>query len=184
MILYEKILSRYSRTELNKILDPRLARKIYYNRGVIPIGKISKLISFDEICYNVEDAVIDYSLDKKYKEYKYVFELLKAGKNIHIIAIENEMTDNFDYMLKRGINFNSKGVNSFKIIDIFKIPVDISKFHLDKYDTHIELFGDKEELIKFKEKYQIIREVIYEPFLKSWHLAFDGMLADWIRENK
>ena len=183
MILYNKILDKYSKTELNKILDPRLARKIYYNRGVIPLGKISKLISFDEIGYNVEDAVIDYSLNKKYKEYKYVFELLKAGKNIHIIALENGMTDNFDYMLKRGINFNSKGTNSYKIIDIFKIKIDISNFSLTKYDSHVELFGTKEELINFKEKYQIIREVIYEPFKKSWHLAFDGMLAEWIKLN-
>lgn len=184
MILYDKILQKYSKSELNKFIDPRLARKIYYNKGIIPAGKIAKIISFDEIGYCLEDALLDYCLNKKYKEYVLVFELLKRGTNIKATATKFGLSDNFDYMLKKGLNFESKGVNSKKIIDIFNINVDISLFTLDKYDTHIEIFGDRENLIKFKEKYQISKEVIYEPFKNSWHLAFNGMLADWIRENK
>lgn len=184
MILYEKILNKYSKSELNKMLDPRLARKIYYNKGTIPIGKIAKVISFDEVEYRLEDAILDYSLNEKYKEYVLVFELLKRGTNIKATTIKYGMTNHFDYMLKKGLNFESKAVNSEKIIDIFKIDVDISSFTLDKYDTHVELFGDKENLIKFKKKYKISKAVIYEPFKKSWHLAFDGMLNDWIKKNK
>lgn len=183
MIIYDKICRKYTKTEINQMVDSRTARKIYYNRETIPIGKICKMFSFDDIGYTLQDAIIDYEINKTYKEYEHVFNLLKKGYTINFITVRYELTASFEYMLKYGLNYNSDAKNGYKIIDILKIDIPLESFTIDKYETHIELFGKKEDLEKFKEKYNIHYNIIFEPFKKQWHLAFNGMLADWIRFN-
>ncbi len=85
-------------------------------------------------------------------------------------------------MLKKGLNFNSESINSYKIIDILKIEVDVCKFRIDKYPIHIEFFGEKEDLLQFQKTFKIEHDVLFEPIKKEWHLAFDGMLAEYIRK--
>lgn len=184
MIIYNKIKSKYTKEEIYNLFPRITARNIIYERTIIKIGVIAKFVSFNFINYTLEDYIKDYSSDKIYKEVEYVYQILASGKNIGKIAVENGLSDNFDYMLKNGINFNSEGINSYKIIDILKIQVDISKFKVDKYPIHIELFGEKEELQKFKETFNLKYDVLYEPIKKSWHLAFDGMLAEYLRKEK
>lgn len=181
MIIYNKIKSKYSKEEIYSLFPRITARNIIYERTIIKIGVIAKFISFDPINYTLQNYIEDYEADKIYKEVEYVYKILASGKNIGQIAAENGLTDNFDYMLKKGLNFNSVGINSYKIIDILKIKIDISKFKVDKYPTHIELFGEKEDLLEFKEKFKIEREVLFEPIKKSWHLAFNGMLAEYLK---
>ena len=136
-------------------------------RGIIPLEKASKIFNLDKIGYTLEDAIQDFHLDEKYKQYEYVFLIYKKGYSIGGISSKYGISDNFDYQLKRKINFTSKGVNSHYIIDILNIKINISVFNLDKYDDYIELFGIKEDLIEFKEKFDIKYDVIYEPFRKS-----------------
>lgn len=181
MIIYNKIKSKYTKEEIYNLFPRITARNIIYERTIIKIGVIAKFVSFDFINYTLEDYIKDYSSDKIYKEVEYVYQILASGKNIGKIAVENGLSDNFDYMLKNGINFNSEGINSYKIIDILKIKVDVSKFKIDKYPIHIELFGEKEDLFQFQKKFKLKYDVLYEPIKKSWHLAFDGMLADYIK---
>ncbi|MEJ6467345.1 hypothetical protein [Fusobacterium ulcerans] len=183
MIIYDKIKTKYNKNEISQLFPRITARNIIYEKTIIKIGVIAKFVSFDFIDYSLQDYIEDYEADKIYKEVEYVYQILASGKNIGQIAAENSLSDNFDYMLKRGLNFNSDGINSYKIIDILKIEVNISKFKLDKYPIHIELFGEKEDLLEFKEKFKIEREVLFEPIKKSWHLAFNGMLAEYIRRN-
>ncbi|MBR8701319.1 hypothetical protein IX317_001121 [Fusobacterium sp. DD29] len=184
MILYDKILKTYSKKELNEMADPRTARKIYYARGTIPLEKAAKIFNLDKIKYTVEDAIKDYNIDKSYKQYKYAFKIFKKGYSIRGISEKYGLTDALSYQLKREINFTSKAINSHYIIDILDIKVDISNFTFDIYEDHLELFGDKNDLIKFKEKYNINYDIIFEPFKKQWHIAFDGMLCDWIKLHK
>lgn len=183
MIIYNKIKSKYTKEEIYNLFPRLTARNIIYERTIIKIGVIAKFVSFDFINYTLEDYIKDYSSDKIYKEVKYVYQILASGKNIGKIAVENGLTDNFDYMLKNGINFNSEGINSYKIIDILKIEVGVSKFKIDKYPIHIELFGEKEDLLQFQKKFKIEHDVLFEPIKKEWHLAFDGMLAEYIKKE-
>ena len=67
--------------------------------------------------------------------------------------------------------------------DSLGIVVDISLFTVDFYKTHIELFGKKEDLANFKNRYGIKWKLWYEPYRKSWHLAFNGCLAEYIRNK-
>lgn len=92
-------------------------------------------------------------------------------------------TDAFDYYLKKGLNFNSESPNFDKLIDTFGIKVNYNSFKIDIYSKHIELFGDKEKLINFKEKYGIEHDVLFEPIKNEWHLAFDGFLAEYIKKR-
>lgn len=183
MVIYDKIKAKYTKEEIYNLFPRITARNIIYERTIIKIGIIAKFVSFDFINYTLEDYIKDYSSDKIYKEIEYVYQILAFGKNIGKIAVENGLSDNFDYMLKNGINFNSEGINSYKIIDILKIQVDVSRFKIDKYLIHIELFGEKGDLLKFKEKFKIKQEVLFEPIKKSWHLAFDGMLAEYLKKQ-
>lgn len=183
MVIYDKIKAKYTKEEIYNLFPRITARNIIYERTIIKIGVLAKFVSFDSINYTLQDYIEDYEADKIYKEVEYVYQILASGKNIGQIAAENGLTDNFDYMLKKGLNFNSDGINSYKIIDILKIKIDISKFKVDKYPTHIELFGEKEELQKFKETFKLKYDVLYEPIKKSWHLAFNGMLANYIQKS-
>ena len=183
MVIYDKIKAKYTKEEIYNLFPRITARNIIYERTIIKIGVLAKFVSFDSINYTLQDYIEDYKADKIYKEVEYVYQILASGKNIGQIAAENGLTDNFDYMLKKGLNFNSESINSYKIIDILKIEVDIHKFRIDKYPIHIELFGEKEDLLEFKEKFKIEREVLFEPIKKSWHLAFNGMVAEYIRKT-
>lgn len=89
-----------------------------------------------------------------------------------------------EYIIRNGIDFNSIFENGYKIIKFMKYKIDVSNFKIVKYETHVELFGNPEQLKIFKEKYNLRFEVIYEPYKKSWHLAFNGILADYIRIYK
>lgn len=181
MILYDKIKQRYSVNQIYKIFPKMSARTILLELGKIRIDVVIKYISFADIDYSLNDYIIDYEADKKYKEVKYVYKLLQQGKSIGGVAKKNGMTDHIDRMLKKGLDFNSEGRNTYKIIDILKIKINIDKFKLEKYNDHIELYSNEENLNKFKEKYKISHPVLYEPFKKSYHLAFDGMLAEYIK---
>ncbi|MDY3059290.1 MAG: hypothetical protein SOR11_04740 [Fusobacterium sp.] len=182
MIIIDKIIEKYSKEEIYKLLPRITARNIIFNRKtLIKAGVLAKYISFDEIGYTLDDYISDYKADKKYKEVKYVFEILRSGKNIGQLAKENDMTDQLDYILKHGFDFNSNGLNLYKVIDIFKIKVDIKKMELEKFENHIELYGEEKELINFREKFKITHPVLYEPIKKKFHLAFDGMLADYLK---
>ncbi|WP_308009177.1 hypothetical protein [uncultured Fusobacterium sp.] len=183
MIIYDKIKTKYNKNEIYQLFPRITARNIIYERTTIKIGVLAKFVSFYFIGYSLQDYIEDYGADKIYKEVGYVFQILASGKNIGQIAAENGLTDNFDYMLKKGLNFNSEGINSYKIIDILKIEVDISKFKIDKYPIHIELFGEKEDLLQFQKKFKIEHDVLFEPIKKEWHLAFDGMLAEYLNKK-
>ena len=184
MILYEKLKKRYSEKEIRYIFPTMTARDINYNRKKVQVHILAKYIDFKEIGYSSADLAEDYpELKIKYQEFEIIYKIFSRKKNINELKEELGLTDVFDYYLKKGINFNSESPNFYKIIDIFKIPVDYKKFQIDTYSNHIELFGDKEDLINFKEKYGIDHPVLLEPIKNKWHLAFDGFLAEYIKKK-
>lgn len=184
MIIYDKIKKKYDKYDIEEIFPRITARKIIFERDSVRMDVIAKNISLNEIGYTLQDYIADYKKDKIYKEIGMVFEIYKSGMGIENFIIKHDLGDYFKQLLKLGFDYNAPLKNGYKIIDLFHIKVDFSNFSIDKYDTHIELFGDKEELKKFKEKFKIHHDVLFEPIKKSWHLAFDGLLADYIKHKK
>lgn len=183
MIIYDKIKKKYSKYEIEEIFPRITARKIIFERDTVRMDIIAKNISLEEIGYTLQDYLQDYGKDKIYKEIGMVFEIYKQGMGIGSFISKHELSDHLSYLLLKGIDYNTTMPNGYKVIKLFNIKVDFSKFTIDKYDTHIELFGDREELKAFKEKFQINHDVLFEPIKRSWHLAFDGMLAEYIKKE-
>lgn len=184
MILYAKLKKYYTIKDLRKLLPIMTARHIINNERKVRIQILPKYIDFKEIGYSSADLAEDYpELKTTYKEFEIVYKIFLMKKSINEFKKELGLTDAFDYYLKRGINFNSESPNFYKIIDIFKIPVKYGDFKIDIYSSHIELFGNKQKLIDFKEKYKIEHPVLLEPIKNEWHLAFDGFLAEYIKRK-
>lgn len=184
MILYTKLKKHYTIKGLRKLLPIMTARHIINNEKRVRIQTLPKYIDFKELGYSSADLAEDYpELKATYKEFEIVYKIFLMKKSINEFKEELGLTDAFDYYLKRGINFNSESPNFYKIIDILKIPIKYKDFKIDIYPNHIELFGDKQKLIDFKEKYEIEHPVLLEPIKNEWHLAFDGFLAEYIKRK-
>ena len=184
MILYTKLKKYYSIKDLRKLLPTMTARYIINNEKKVRIQILPKYIDFRKIGYSSANLAKDYpELKTTYKEFEIVYKIFLMKKSINEFKEELGLTDTFDYYLKKGINFNSESPNFYKIIDILKIPVKDKDFKIDIYPNHIELFGDKQKLIDFKEKYGIDHPVLLEPIKNKWHLAFDGFLAEYIKRR-
>ena len=94
MIIIDKIITKYNKEEIYKLLPRITARNIIFNRKeLIKAGVLAKYISFDEIGYTLDDYISDYKADKKYKEVKYVFEILRSGKNIGQDVYKRQVQD-------------------------------------------------------------------------------------------
>lgn len=184
MILYEKIKKQYTAKEVRNLFPVIMARNINKSIKKVNIHILVKYIAFKEIGYSSTDLAEDYpELKNKYKEFEIVYKILSMKKSINEFKEEIGLTDSFDYYLKKGFNFNSESPNFYKLIDIFKIKVDYKDFKIDTYSNHIELFGEKEKLSNFKEKYNIDHSVLLDPIKNEWHLAFDGFLAEYIKRK-
>lgn len=184
MIIYSKINAVYSKHEIYEIFPTITARKIIFFRDIPRIETIAKYCSFKKINYSFDDFLEDYPLYKNYKCAELMYEIYKKGYSILQFRKKYNISSYLENMIKNGLDFNCPIENGYRIIEVLKYNIDLKTFKIDKYDTHIELFGNLDQLKAFKEKYGINYEVIYEPYKKSWHLAFRGMLADYIRIYK
>lgn len=182
MILYKKILEIYDKKDLKRLFGVTIAGRIVRNEKLVALDYISRNIDFQIINYTYNDFLIDY--EEKYKnhvEKKMLFNIFKAGYSPELLKKEfNAESAVYNY-LKYGFYYEGTSRNIHKTMEIMGIKVDISKFNLDIYDSHIELFGAKEDLEIFKTKYNIKREVLFEPYKQNWHLAFNGCLAEYIK---
>lgn len=181
MIIYSKLLNKYSKDEIYQIFPTISARKIIFSRDCISPGTVAQYCSFEELNYSLQDFLEDYPKYLEYKSVDILFEIYKKGYSILSFRKKMGISSYLEYMIKHGVDYNTPITNGYKIIEFMKYDINLKKFKIDKYDSHIELFGEKEDLSSFKEKYNINFEVIYEPYKKCWHLAFNGMLADYIR---
>ena len=111
------------------------------------------------------------------------FNMVMAGYSVYQMRDNFNLESQFYLQITKGFNYNSMSLNIHKVFDILGIEVDISPFIVDLYKTHIELFGKKEDLERFRNRYGIKWDLWYEPYKKSWHLAFNGCLAEYIRNK-
>ncbi len=112
------------------------------------------------------------------------YQLFINGFKINDIKKQFNLETQIYAYLIRGFDYNGVTRNMPLAFDSLGITVDTSFFTIDLYKTHIELFGEKEDLEKFRNRYGIKWELWYEPYRKSWHLAFNGCLAEYIRSKK
>ncbi|MGB6127543.1 MAG: hypothetical protein WBG30_02235 [Psychrilyobacter sp.] len=62
--------------------------------------------------------------------------------------------------------------------------LDITNFKLTIFEGHVELHGEKELLEDFRNLYKIKYEVLWDQTEDSFHLAFGGILAEYIKKNQ
>ena len=171
MIIYEKI---------KKIDDKYVPKKgVRYN-----LNKVFEIYDNSIVKYTYEDFLKDYSLKyKDFKELRTLFNILTKG-----CSPTSYLTSNFYNFLVKGFNYNFpivKKENLQKLLEVLYIECDLSSYDLkvEKFITHIELYGEKENLEKFKEDYQINQPVLFEKFKEKWHLAFNGILSEYLKNK-
>ena len=178
-ILTEKIFNHYSKKELGDILSPKVFTQLSTNTKILPwFSELAKVIDIKKIGYTLEDFKHDYQKYKDFVEIESLFKILSQGISLRDIAIFNS---NFHTVLKKGFYYNSTILKSSEIEKYIVIHYDISAFKIEFYKNHIELYGDKEKLEEFKKKFNLSEDVFYEKYKESWHLAFKGLLAEYIR---
>lgn len=185
MRIYKKVLDIYSKDELIKRFERNTVGRIMRDEENVALNKIVREISFEKLGYTYDDFLVDYH--EKYKDHvekKMIYNVFNAGYNLYSLKKKYNLETQIYNYLKYGFNYEGITRNMHMVMGILGVEIDISKFELHKYSTHIELFGDPEELEKFREKYKIKRKVLHEPYRQQWHLAFSGCLAEYIKMIK
>lgn len=184
MILYDKLKKKYTRAELIKLLGDGAAGRVWRDEKNLRPHKISSKINILNLDYSQEDFLKDYNhLYKNHIEKEMLYSLFIKGVSLNELKKSKNLESMIYSFLKHGFDYNSTSRNLHLIFDELGINVDISMFKIDVYFTHIELFADKESLDNFKSKYQIKYDLHWEPYRKSWHLAFNGCLATFIKKK-
>lgn len=179
LILRKKIFEHYTVEELKTLLPPRIFSQLCNEGGNLPwLSELTRLLDFSNIDYTVEDFKKDYTKYKDFVEIKTVFNILMKGISLREFRYFNK---NITSLLKKGFYYNSHIFQSTEIEKYIVIDYDITPFKIEFYKNHIELYGEKEELENFRNKFKLKECVYYEKYKKSWHLALKGLLAEYIR---
>ena len=185
MILYNKLKERYRKTELKDLLGDAMGRRVWREETNINIFTISKKIDVSTLNYTFNDFTLDFDyLYSKHKEKQLLYNLFLKGKSPRDLCKEYDIENRIYQLLLNGFDFNSCSRNLHLAFDDLGIKVDISSFNIEPYPTHIELYGEKRTLNDFKSQHNIKYDLYYEPYKKSWHLAFNGCLAEYIKKGQ
>lgn len=185
MILYDKILSIYSLSELREMIGASCTSRVKNNLQNVSLDKISRAIPFEKIVYSHEDFLEDFG--DKYNghiEKEMLYNTFKKGKAPGGLIREFDLDSTIYHYYKTGFNYHGKAKNIHLVFHILGIEVDVTSFEVDIFKSHIELFGEKNLLESFKDKYSLPQEILWEPYREKWHLAFDGCLAKYIANKK
>jgi hypothetical protein len=173
--LLEELKSKFSKYKINKLEEGTL----------IPLHEIAKHINLDIIGYTFEDCLIDYSSKlKDQKEKLIVWKIWKKGYSIYSFQIKYNISNSFQKFLREGINYNSEVKGQNHIINLLETDLDFTNIKIVFYNSHIELFGEEKRLLKIRDEYNLSYDVIWEKEEKSYHLAFAGLLSEYIRKDQ
>lgn len=184
--IYEKLLKYYTEKEIIDKLGDAAARRLKIGEFV-KLETIANRIEIKD--YTFEDFMEDYG--EKYNNYKekknlYNF-LLKAPKSMRQLSIENGLLDTtiVNYFLK-GFTDKAEGFNVIVpyLWDTEELRKDMKTLDYKIFDTHVEVYGEKQRLGEFKEKYNIPYKIIFHSKLEVCHLAFDGRVEKIIKYIK
>ena len=169
MIIHEKIKAKYPNYK-------------YDSTKKCKLNTLAKKYDLELIGYDYDDFIKDYGDEySKYKEIKTVFNILKTGE-----YLSSFLTNKFLTFLVKGFNFNFPIVskeNLKKALSVVVIECDYKLYNLrlDVYKRHVELFGEFENLEKFKNDFNLKYEIILDKTKDEWHIAFDGRLAEYLK---
>ncbi len=184
MILYDRLKERYSKNELKELLGDAMGRRVWREETNINIFTLSKKIDISKLNYTFNNFILDFDfIYSKHKEKLFLFKLFLKGISPMELCRQYDIENRIYTLLLYGFDYNSTSRNLHFIFDYLDINIDTSQFDIDCYSTHVELFGSKVDLEKFKTQYNIKYDLYYEPYKKSWHLAFNGCLANYIKMN-
>lgn len=160
-------------------------RKKLNKKEFVPLFEIVKHISLDTIGYTFKDCLIDYH-DKLegQTEKEIVWKLWSKGYSPYIFERENNLSSCFSKYIKYGIKYDSEFTGQNQLMEFMELDLNLSRFKVVEYSSHIELFGKESELITFRDKYKLGYDVIWEKENKSYHLAFAGLLAEYIKKTR
>ena len=186
MILLEKLFSKYSKKELEGIFPREYVYELINYRIQPRLTSIAgRFDVVNELNYTYEDFLTDYKNYAEYKENKLLFDLYKKGITAKDAAIKFDYNEtSFLAYLRNGIPLN-KGTKIEKMKAYYiEDTIDIQGMKYKIIDNHCELYASKEELEKFRDKYNIDEDIIYSETKKTWHLAFTGYWFYLIKYNK
>ena len=182
MILLEKLFNRESdgifpRQCVYEVVNYRIHPKLTSIAGRIDI--------INELNYTYEDFLADHENYAEHKENMLLFNLYKKGTTAKDAAIKFDYNETFFLAyLRNGIPLNKgtkiEEIKSYYIED--KIDIQGMKYKI--FDNRCELYASKEELEKFRDKYDIDEDIVYSETKKTWHLAFTGYWFYLIKYNK
>lgn len=180
-IIKEKILKFYAIDELKYLCSNHIF--FYLTRNHIKnIPKLCEFAKFLDIktFYTTDDFVIDYPVIKNFKEFKSIFNIYCTGLTLKEFEKKYAVTSGILMRyLKKGFFYNSQVLNN--VVPYLSIDFNIENFEIEIYKTHIELYGNKQDLIDFKNKYNLRENPYLEIYKNKWHLAFSGLLAEYIK---
>lgn len=176
-IIYEKLLNKYNEKELKEKLSISMFGRL--KRGeFVKLETIASRIDIFPIGYTYSDFLEDYGEKyKNYKEKKTLFNLLKAGKVMRQLSLENGLLETAIIgALVKGFTEKAEG---FSILlpylgEIEELKKDLLPLDYTLFDNHIEIYSDRENLEKFREKYSIEFMILFHPKKQIDHLAFEG----------
>lgn len=175
MILYKKI-------DLNSFekLNQGMYYKILKNEK-ISLNIIGRYIDLKKINYSYEDYLKDYPEKiEKFVESKVLYNIEMTGEALNSFPVAVTAA------IRVGINYNYFILKDKKQRDSFLKYLDISldyNLKFEAFDIHTEAFGEYEELLRFKNDYEIKNEIIFEKYKEKWHLAFSGILSEYINKK-
>lgn len=184
MIIKEKIMNKYTKAELEKILGNK--KDYFYKKDFnITIQYLANIFDIDSLNYSLDDFIQDYPRYTSYKEIKTVFNIFKAGRSINSLRNEYDIKiAHIKTQLRNGFIYNSTSIPK-ELFKFVAIDYDFSKFKkIEYYKKHIEIYDDKSTLEEFREKFNLREKVYFEKYKNSWHLAIQGFLAEYIRNLK
>lgn len=181
MILYEKLTSKYGK-DLKQILSERVYKNIKTGNNIHLHNVVNSGIDIDSLDYTFEEYSKDFKEQlKSYTEKKTAFNIFKSG-----YAPSSFYTSTFFKQLTEGFNYNSHVIipqSKEKLLAVIDIDCDLESYdlRLESYKRHIEVYGEKENLKAFKKNFKLKRPILWEKVKEEWHLAFDGLLCEYIK---
>lgn len=180
-IIKEKILKLYSKEELRTLCSNHLFHYLTRNhiKSTPRLCEVAKYLNVKRF-YTIDDFIQDYPLLINFKEFKSVYKIYCTGVSLKEFELQHGITNGILIRyLKKGFFYNSQVLNS--VVPHLAIDYNIDNFEVEIYDTHIELYGNKQELLDFKKKYNLQENPYLEIYKNKWHLAFSGLLAEYIK---
>lgn len=149
----------------------------------IPFYNIVEYVNLKKTKYNYDDFLEDYASELENKIEKYlVWQIWKRGCSINSFIIKNNISTALDRHLRNGIDNNSTFKNQSLVIALWKPKLELNKFKITEFESHVEFHGEKELLEDFRNLHKIKYEVLWDQTEDSYHLAFGGILAEYIKK--